>query len=254
MPSYVTPKRATEFIFYVGLVSQSDTKTFQSNPTIAAGDFKVSKDGGALANLTTLPAVTPASSKLVKVTLSVAEMTADNVTVVGSDAAGAQWCDVIVNIQTSTRQIDDLAYPATSGRAMDVSATNRLGLNLDSTEGALTNADVAWIDSNDRVKANADQLASSATGATQLALSANRIVTGTVDTTSLTPTTTSFEADDITEATAEHYKGRRILFTAGNLNNQATVITAYQLVGGRGRFTVQAMTEAPANNDTFIIV
>lgn len=93
------PIRGQQYIFYVGLASQSDGRTLQTNPTLASGDAKVSKDGGALANLGTLPAVTPASSKLVKVTLSTTEMDADNVTVILSDASGAEWCDVLVNIQ-----------------------------------------------------------------------------------------------------------------------------------------------------------
>lgn len=108
MPSYVPPKRATELIFYIGLVSQADTKVFQSNPTIAAGDFKVSIDGGALANPATLPAVTPASSKAVKVVLSADEMTGDNIQLICSDAAGSEWCDALINIQTTVQQIDNL--------------------------------------------------------------------------------------------------------------------------------------------------
>ena len=109
MASFVPPKRATEFIFYMGLVSQADTKLFQTNPTLAAGDVKVSIDGGANNNLTTLPVVTPASSKNIKVTLSAAEMTGDNIQLIFSDAAGAEWCDVEVNIQTSDNLINDLA-------------------------------------------------------------------------------------------------------------------------------------------------
>lgn len=109
MPSYYPPKKNTEYIFYISLASQASTATFQSNPGIASGDFKVSKDGGALANLTTTPTVTPASSKMVKITLSATEMDADNVTVVGSDAAGAEWRDVVINLQTVANQIDDLA-------------------------------------------------------------------------------------------------------------------------------------------------
>jgi hypothetical protein len=97
----------------------------QVNPTIASGDFKVSIDGGALANLGTLPAVTPASSSMVKITLSTSEMAGANATVVCLDAAGAEWCDLTINIQTATRQIDDLAYPTTSGRSLDVTATGR---------------------------------------------------------------------------------------------------------------------------------
>lgn len=130
MPSYVTPKKGVQFIMYLGLPSQATPETMQSNPTLAAGDVKVSIDGGALANLATLPAVTPASSKMVKMTLSTSEMNGDNVTVVFSDASGAEWSDVIVNIQTSARQIDDLAYPATSGRSMVVDASGLVDANM----------------------------------------------------------------------------------------------------------------------------
>lgn len=109
MPTYVPPKKNTEYIFYLSLVSQADTKLFQVNPTLAAGDAKVSIDGVGDANLTTLPAVTPAGSKRVKITLSAAEMNGDNITVTLSDAAGAQWCDVTINIQTAAQQLDDVA-------------------------------------------------------------------------------------------------------------------------------------------------
>jgi hypothetical protein len=113
----------------VGLTSQTDTRLLQANPTIAAGDFKVSTDGGAFASLGTLPVVTPAAGKSVKITLSAAEMTGDNITVVCSDAAGAEWCDQIINIQTSARQIDDLAFPTVSGRSLDVTAAGEAGID-----------------------------------------------------------------------------------------------------------------------------
>lgn len=82
------------------------------------------------------------------------------------------------------------------------------------------------------------------------------IIEGTVDTVvnSHSPTTTQFQADDITEATPDHYNGRLVLFTSGVLNGQMTVIDDYVLVGGIGQFTVTAMTEPPANNDTFLIL
>lgn len=81
-------------------------------------------------------------------------------------------------------------------------------------------------------------------------------VSGTVDTAvnGHTPTASEFQADDITEATADHYKGRVIIWKTGNLAGQATRITAYAKVGTIGQFTVVSMTEAPANNDTFTIV
>ena len=129
MATYVPAKVSTQYIFYVSLVSQADTKLMKSNPTIAAGDFKVSIDGGALANLGTLPTVSPASSVMVKITLSTSEMAGANATVVCIDAAGAEWCDLVVNIQTAARQIDDLAYPATSGRSMVVDASGLVDAN-----------------------------------------------------------------------------------------------------------------------------
>jgi hypothetical protein len=48
---------------------------FQANPTLEAGDAKISKDGGAFANLATLPDVLPAAGKAVRVRLSAAELT-----------------------------------------------------------------------------------------------------------------------------------------------------------------------------------
>jgi hypothetical protein len=129
MATYVPAKRAVEYIFYVSLVQQADTKLLQGTPTLAAGDVTISKDGGAFANLTTLPTVTPAAGKSVKVTVSATEMTADNVLIVFSDAAGAQWCDLSINIQTAARQIDDLAFPATSGRSMVVDAAGLVDAN-----------------------------------------------------------------------------------------------------------------------------
>lgn len=92
-----------------------------------------------------------------------------------------------------------------------------------------------------------------AASAANLERSAFSIVLGTVDDT-VAPTTTEFEADDITEATADHFIGRTIIFTSGVLLHQATDITDYALAGGKGHFTVTVLTEAPGNNDTFVIV
>jgi len=88
---------------------------------------------------------------------------------------------------------------------------------------------------------------------TDLQPSLSVIVEGTVDTTGVAATTTEFESDDITEATADHYNGRIVIFTSGILTGQATDITDYALNGGRGHFTVTALTEAPPNDCTFTI-
>lgn len=110
MTTYLPPKKNAVFVFYVSLVSQASSPDFQANPTLAAGDVKVAVDDGAPANLTTLPVVDADFTKRVKVSLSASEMNGDNITVIFSDAAGAEWHDLMVNIQTVTiSQIDDLA-------------------------------------------------------------------------------------------------------------------------------------------------
>jgi len=104
------------------------------------------------------------------------------------------------------------------------------------------------------VEGNVKQINDDSNAALRLALSAAQILPGTVDSTAVSPTTTSFESDDITETTTNHYNGRIIIFTSGDLLGQATDITSYTINGGRGVFTVTALTEAPADNDTFIVV
>ncbi len=123
------PKKNTAFVFYVSLISQANTKIAQVNPTLAAGDVKVATDDAAPGNLATLPVVDADFTKRVKVSLSAGEMNGDNVTVIFNDAAGAEWCDLTVNIQTVTRQLTDLAYPTVTGRSLDVSATGEAGLD-----------------------------------------------------------------------------------------------------------------------------
>jgi len=91
------PVRGVEYEFPVGLDSVFGSG-FQENPTIAAGDFTISKDFGAFANLATLPVVTPAGSTSVKIVLSSTEMTADKILIFGKDAAGSEWQDMQVFI------------------------------------------------------------------------------------------------------------------------------------------------------------
>lgn len=110
MASYVPQKKndSNGCIFYVSLVSQANTVIMQVNPTLAAGDVKVAIDDAAPANLGTLPAVDADFTKRVKVTLSQAETNGDNLTIIFSDAAGDEWCDLTINIQTSAQTLDTI--------------------------------------------------------------------------------------------------------------------------------------------------
>lgn len=141
MSNYPFPVKNTAYIFYVGLIDQSNTKVLKANPTLASGDFQVSIDGGAFANLGTLPTVTPAAGTSVKISMASGEMNGDNIVVACIDT-DSQWCDQFINIQTATRGIDDLAFPTTSGRSIDVAATGEVGLDFTNrldTTGILPN-------------------------------------------------------------------------------------------------------------------
>jgi hypothetical protein len=99
---YNPPVKNEDFVVYITLTDADDATSFVANPTIATGDFKISKDGGAFANLTTLPTVTPASGVAVKVSLSATEMNADNILVTAIDqTATKEWCDFSLSIPTT---------------------------------------------------------------------------------------------------------------------------------------------------------
>lgn len=96
------PTKNEDFEFDVCLEDYNNGGLFKSNPTLASGDVKISKDNGALANITTLPSVNPASSKLVDVALTSTEMNADKVTIIFSDQTNPpEWCDYAVTILTT---------------------------------------------------------------------------------------------------------------------------------------------------------
>ncbi len=101
------PKYATAFPYAVALTSQADTKIFKTTPTLSAGDVLVSKDLGNFANIGTLP-VQIQSSGVVGFTLTTTEMTAGLILVLFRDAAGAQWCDLLLVINTETGTISEI--------------------------------------------------------------------------------------------------------------------------------------------------
>jgi len=141
------PQKGVAYEFFISLTDIFDPVFFINNPTIGATDFKVSIDGGAFANLTTLPVVTPALSNVVKVSLSAIEMLGDKIVVIGKDVLGDQWGDIMVFIDveegttqtvldlldgdfevTKTRSITRKKGTATIIRDKDVSGS-RLSLN-----------------------------------------------------------------------------------------------------------------------------
>lgn len=155
MASYIPPQKGVQYVTYVSLVSQANVKIMQVNPTLAAGDVKVSTDSSALSNLDTLPSVDPAGSVFVKVTVSATEMNGDNAKIWFHDAAGAEWCDLTINIPTSGQTlneidtlIDTLISRLTAARAgyLDELGPANIPLDIDTLLLRLTAARAALLD------------------------------------------------------------------------------------------------------------
>lgn len=99
---YNPPKKNEDFLIRIALEDYANPGNFKSSPTIAAGDFKVAVDATALANLATLPTVSPASTVLVLITLSASEMNGDVITLVCIDqTAPKEWADLVISIPTT---------------------------------------------------------------------------------------------------------------------------------------------------------
>ena len=121
----------------------STTGQYKITPTLAAGDFKIEKDGGAAANLDTLPAVAPAGGSSLDITFSAANMQAKHVTLRMVDAAGAEWNDDVIHIFTvgdpnayfefdlfsATVALSEASQGAVSGAVWDELIANHDGAN-----------------------------------------------------------------------------------------------------------------------------
>lgn len=64
--------------------------------------------------------------------------------------------------------------------------------------------------------------------------------------------TTTVIPTNLTSAISQFYNGRTLLFITGALAGQAAAITGYN--GATKQLTVSAMTTAPSNNDTAVII
>lgn len=96
------PVKNQDFKFAMFLRSYVNPENFLTNPTLAAGDIQVSKDGGSWTNVTTLGSVSPASGMQVLQELSSTEMNADIVSVRFKDqTVPPEWCEEVFSIITT---------------------------------------------------------------------------------------------------------------------------------------------------------
>lgn len=158
----------------------------------------------------------------------------------GYSISGTKTTLDALNDVAATDVVSNGAIDTLSGAVVNVDTVDTTTTNTDMFDPSTQSVDVG-------------KIFGSATSASRLSLSAGQIIPGTVDAT-VTPTTTTFEADDITEATDDHYNGRIIIFTSGALAGQAATVEDYTLNGANGSFSVSTLTEAPSDNDTFVIV
>lgn len=157
------------------------------------------------------------------------------------DEAG--WYGVELNT-TDTNTLGRLQVAIHEGGALSIAA-----------EFMVVTANV-WdsLFASDFLQVDVEQVNGDSDSATRLGLAAFQALPGTVEDSAFSPTTSEFEAADIVEATSSHFVGRHVIFTSGALLYEARIITAYSLSAGKGHFTVETMTDAPADTDTFIIV
>lgn len=103
---------------------------------------------------------------------------------------------------------------------------------------AAANADAVWDE------ARSGHKTSGTFGESFYTIVSGAAATGTLSTTTMTT--------DLTESTDDHYIGRAVIFLDGVLHLQGATITDYS--GTSGQVTFAALTEAPLNNQRFIIV
>lgn len=101
-----------------------DSRNAQSNPTLASGDVQISKDGGAFANLATLPSVSPASNVRVKVVLSDAECQAKEIMLRFKDTSGDEWDEqtLILSAQDPREGMVQVKIPSGLGERSSITS------------------------------------------------------------------------------------------------------------------------------------
>jgi len=126
-------------------------------PTLESGDVKISKDGGAFANMTILPEST--GNYQVKVYLTPTEMTCGYAMIVFHDVSGAEWNNEAIIIQTINHASAHLPIVRSNMVQIDAQATNGNNATL-----KLKQLDITTSDGNDAVIFSAGSVIGSENG------------------------------------------------------------------------------------------
>lgn len=248
------------------VIVKSDTTAIHSDTTIIASDVViVVSDTTAIHSDTTIIAsdVVVLDAAVSDVESSLVIVKSDLV-VITSDTTAVESELIVVHSETTVIQSDTTAiHSDTTIIASDVVVLDAAVSDVESSlvivksDLVIVTSDTAVIESQTTViesdtavieaGVNVTQISGSAAAADNLEAVATGVVTGAAVG---TPTTTVIDTD-LTEATDDHYNGRILTFTSGNLTGQSTDITDYN--GTTKEVTVTALTEAPAATDAFVI-
>ena len=96
------PTKNTAWSCIIALEDYANPGMFKSNPTIAAGDFTLSRDDAAFSTDYITVSVDPAATVSVQVELTADGMNADTVAIYGHDqTVPPEWCDFFLCILTT---------------------------------------------------------------------------------------------------------------------------------------------------------
>jgi hypothetical protein len=196
--------------------------------TPAAGDVKISIDGGAAANIGTLPtAVTMGNGAYWKFVFSNGELTGKKMVVEVADSATKAVEDQCFLIETHGNALAQYQADLTAAALAASDIRTAIGLasaNLDTQLAA--------------IKAETDLIPV--------------LPTGTVVTNAGSNTATSFKTDR-TESTNDYWKDAYLILTSGAMSGQVKKVSAY--VGSTKVITMStAFTGIPADGVTFLLV
>jgi hypothetical protein len=215
------PQYGQAYRMSVGLIELA-TGTFMLSPPLATGDFRISKDFGAFADLGTLPTVTPANSGQVQVSLSATEMTAAHLLIVARDPDGI-WQEVLVEMHT-TQMVGSDGGVRISSDPQPVLGVNVLELAGDASSPVILDRSVRTM-----VRGVV------ATGATVTVIPTSSLTPAAVSANEFVSRVVIFDEDTLTPA----------------LRGTATDITASTATG---ELSVSTLPVAPVEDDTFLIV
>lgn len=169
-----------------------------------------------------------------------------------SEAAGWTASDVYEVFENDVGKFTDGNLTALSGEA----AFPTFGLFAQVELS--TSASIVGVDSvSGYMRAIGSDDASGELAAQNLRDGALTMRVGTVNDAVFSPTITQFEADgfDVLVANdADHFRDAGLIFSSGSLSGQPRGVTATAVQNGRILFTVEALTDFPANGDTFVVV